>query len=271
MPIHPSAIIDPSSEVSPDATVGPYAVVGPGCKIGPGCRIGSHAVVEFTTLGPNCEIYPHAAIGLAGQHLRYKGEPARVEVGSGTVFREFVTVHRGTPFDQSVTRVGNNCYLMATAHIAHDCRVGNNVTIANGSMLGGHAEVGDNVFISGLAAVHQFGRVGKGAIISGGAMANQDIAPFCIAQGDRALIRGLNVVGMRRLGMDRHQIREVKEAFRVVFLSGLRLEEALAAPEFNTGSDPINVFREFLKNSKRGFARTARDVTSAEAAEEAVG
>lgn len=253
--IHPSAIVDASAEIAPDASVGPYAIIGPEVRLASGCRIGAHAVLEHVSLGENCEVYPQALIGLPAQHLRYKGEPARVEVGTGTVFREGVTVHRGTPFDQSVTRIGNNCFFMAMSHVAHDCRIGNNVTMANGSVLAGHVEVGDNVFISGLVAVHQFVRLGRGAMISGGAMATLDVAPYCYAQGDRAALRGLNVIGMRRLGVDRHQIRAVKEAYKALFLSGLRVEEALACPELNTGGDAVDIFREFIKASKRGFAR----------------
>jgi UDP-N-acetylglucosamine acyltransferase len=253
--IHPSAIVDKTAEIAANATVGPYAIIGPGVRIGAGCRIGAHAVLEYVTLGENCEVYPQALIGLPAQHLRYKGEPARVEVGTGTVFREGVTIHRGTPFDESVTRIGNNCFFMAMSHVAHDCRIGNNVTIANGSVLGGHAQVGDNVFISGLAAVHQFGRLGKGSMLSGGGMAVLDIAPFCYAQGDRATLRGINLIGMRRLGYDRQQIRDVKEAYRTMFFSGLLVEEALARPELNTGGEAVSTFREFLKSGKRGFAR----------------
>ena len=261
MSIHPSAVIHPSAKIAPDATVGPFVVIGQDVVIGAGCRIHSNAVLEFVTLGANCEVFPFASLGLPPQHLRYKGEPARVEVGAGTIFREGVTVHRGTPFDQSVTRIGNNCFFMATSHIAHDCRVGNNVIFANAAMIAGHVEIGDNVFLSASVGIHQFVRIGKGVIVSGGAMVPLDVAPFCIAQGDRADIRGLNVVGMRRMGFDRQQMREVKAAFKTTFLQGLLLEEALARPELNTGGEAINAFREFLKSSKRGYLRPRHGVT----------
>jgi UDP-N-acetylglucosamine acyltransferase len=263
--IHPSAIVDKSAEIAPDATVGPYAIIGPGVKIGAGCKIHAHAVIEYTTLGANCEVYPQAAIGLPGQHLRYKGEPAGVVVGTGTIFREGVTIHRGTPFDASLTTIGNNCFFMALSHVAHDCRIGNNFTIANGSVLAGHVVVGDNVFISGLAAVHQYARLGRGSFVSGGAMANLDVPPFCFAQGDRAVLRGINVVGMRRLGIDRQQIRDVKEAYKTVFLSGQLLNDALASPELNTGGEAVTAFRDFLKTAKRGFARPEKGSSTLEA------
>ena len=257
MPIHSSAIVDPTAQIASDATISPFAVIGPDVRIGPGCKIHPHTVIEYTTLGTNCEVFPGASIGLAPQHLRYKGEPARVVVGSGSIFREGVTVHRGSPFDHSVTTIGDNCFFMATSHVAHDARMGNNVILANGAIVAGHCEVGDNAFISGVAGLHQFVRVGKGAIVSGGSMVPLDVAPFCMAQGDRAQIRGLNIVGMRRLGFDRATIKEVKTAFKVLFLNGLLLAEALDRPELNTGSDAITTFREFLRSSKRGFMRTA--------------
>lgn len=267
MSIHPSAIVDPGAEIGAGVSIGPYAVLGPGVRLGDGCRIHAHAVLEHATLGPNCEVYPHASIGLPAQHLRYKGEPSSVIAGSGTIFREGVTVHRGTAFDQSVTRIGDNCYFMALSHVAHDCKVGNNVTMANGSLLAGHVEVGDSTFISGLAAVHQFCRIGTGAMVAGGAMAVQDVAPFCVAQGDRAVIRGINLVGMRRLKYDREAIRDLKEAYRTVFLSNLLLGEALASPELNAPSAAVRAFRAFLSAPKRGFARTAAGAAS-ESAEE---
>ena len=261
MSIHHSAIIDSSAHIAPDAIVGPYVVIGPDVRVGPGCKIHSHAVLEFTTLGSNCEVFPFASLGLPAQHLRYTGEAARVEVGNGTVFREGVTVHRGTPFDQSVTRIGNNCFFMAQSHIAHDCQIGNNVTFANSAMAAGHVVVGDNAFVSATVGIHQFVRIGKGVILSGGAMVPLDVAPFCIAQGDRAEIKGLNVVGMRRMGFNREQMKEIKRAFKTVFLEGLRLEEALKRPELNTGSDAVDTFREFLSHPKRGFLRPAGNVT----------
>jgi len=255
--IHPSAVIDPSATIAPDATVGPFAVIGKDVRIGAGCVIHPHTMIEYTTLGEKCEVFPGASVGLPAQHLRYKGEPAGVQVGNGTVFREGVTIHRGTPFDHSLTTIGDNCYFMAMSHVAHDARMGNNVVLANGAIIAGHCEVGDNAFISGVVGLHQFVRVGTGAIVSGGSMVSLDIAPFCMAQGDRAQIRGLNLVGMRRMGLDRATIKEIKSAFKVLFLNGLLLADALTQPELNTGSQAITTFREFLKSSKRGIARTA--------------
>ena len=256
---HPTAIIDPSSRVAADVEIGPYAVIGPEADIASGCRIGAHTVIEFTTLGPNCQVFPLATLGLPPQHLRYQGEKTRLVVGSGTVFREGVTAHRGTAFDAGATTIGDNGYFMAYSHVAHDCRVGNNVTLANGALLAGHVQVGDNSFVSGGVAIHQFVRVGKGAIISGGAMVVQDVAPFCVAQGDRATLRGLNLVGMRRLGFDRDSIRLVRAAYKAVFASGLRLEEALDRPELLVENPNVKTFRAFFTEPKRGFTRPAAE------------
>jgi UDP-N-acetylglucosamine acyltransferase len=256
--IHASAIVDKSAQLGQNVEIGPYAVIGPNVRLGDGVKIHPHATIEHTTLGANCEVFPYAVIGLPAQHLRYKGEPARVQVGTGTVFREYVSVHRGTPFDASgtsTTFIGNNCYFMGSSHIAHDCKVGNNVITANSAMLAGHVELGDNAFMSGLAGLHQHVRAGKCVMISGGSMVPFDIAPFCIAQGDRASIRGINVVGMRRMGFDRNAIRLVKDAYRAMFLSALRLEDALKTPELNVDNEAVKIFREFLSVPKRGVLR----------------
>ena len=255
MPIHPTAIVDPSAQIAADAEIGPYAVIGPDTRISARCRVGAHAIIEHTALGEDCQVFPHACLGLAPQHTRYAGEKTRLEAGKKNVFREGVSVHRGTPFDAGVTSIGDNGFFMGFSHIAHDCRIGNNVVLANGVLLAGHVSVGDNVFISGLVAVHQFVRIGRGAMVSGGAMAVQDVAPFCIAQGDRAVLRGLNLVGMRRAGASRTSLRLIKEAYRVVFLSGARLEEALQDPALLADDPLVAEFRSFLSTPKRGFAR----------------
>ncbi|MBV9080948.1 MAG: acyl-ACP--UDP-N-acetylglucosamine O-acyltransferase [Elusimicrobia bacterium] len=268
MSVHATAIVDASAQIGKNVSIGAHTVIGPGVKIGDGCKIWPNVVIEYTSLGSNCEVFPNVCLGLTPQHLRYKGEPTRLEIGANGVFREGVTIHRGTPFDESVTRIGDNAYFMCYSHVGHDCRVGSNVTMANGVLLAGHVQVGDNVFISGVAAVHQFARVGKGAIISGGAMATNDVPPFCIAQGDRAVLRGLNVIGMRRLGMDKTAIRQVKDAYKAVFLSGARLEAALQSPELTVDAPAVKIFREFLASSKRGFTRPAAGASASEAEEE---
>lgn len=257
MSIHPSAVIHPTATIGKDVEIGPYAIIGEETRIGDHCRIHAHAVIEHTTLGEECQVFPQSCLGLPPQHLRYAGEKTRLEVGRRSVFREGVSAHRGTAFDQGVTTIGENCFLMGFSHVAHDCRIGNNVTMANGSVLAGHVTVGDNVFVSGLVAVHQFVRLGRGAMISGGAMVVQDVAPFCIAQGDRATLRGLNAVGMRRAGVTRASMRLIKEAYRVVFASGMGLDEALSQPELTADDPLVQEFRAFLGAPKRGFTRPA--------------
>lgn len=268
--IHPSSVIDPSAQIGKDVYIGPFVVVGPDVTIGDGCRIESHAVLEYTTLGPRCRVYPHVSIGLPPQHLRYKGEKTRVVVGSGSVFREGVTIHRGTALDQSLTSIGDDCFFMALSHVAHDCRIGNRVIMANAVQLAGHITIEDNAFISGLTAIHQFARIGTGALVSGGSMVIMDVAPYCIAQGDRAVLKGLNVVGMRRQGADRASIKLVKDAYQAVFQSSLTLNEALEHPALLVDNPLIKKFRDFLSAPKRGFVRPRSKNEESPVQEEAV-
>jgi UDP-N-acetylglucosamine acyltransferase len=262
--VHPTAVIDPSAKLGQKVQIDAYAVVGPNVVVGDGCHLYSHSYIEHTTLGKQCQVYPQASLGMAPQHLMYKGEPTKLTVGDRTTFREGTTAHRGMPTAGGETRVGDDCFIMALAHIAHDCKVGNNVIFANGAQLAGHVEVGDNAFISTTVGIHQFVRIGRGAMVSGGAMVPQDVAPFCVAQGDRAELFGLNIVGMRRSGLDRHVIKAVKAAYKTVFLSGLTLKEALAQPELNVEVAAVQQFRLFMAESKRGFVRPSRSVTSDE-------
>jgi UDP-N-acetylglucosamine acyltransferase len=253
--IHPTAIVDPKTKIGSNVQIDAYAVIGPDVEIGDNSRIYSHTYLEHTTLGEACQVFPHATLGMAPQHLMYKGEPTRLVVGKRVTFRESVTAHRGMPNAGGVTRIGDGCFIMALSHIAHDCQVGNDVIFANGAQLAGHVEVGDNAFISTTVGIHQFVRIGRGALVSGGAMVPLDVAPYCIAQGDRAEIRGLNVVGMRRSGMDRATLQSVKDAYKMVFMSGLTLAQALKEPSMNVDNAPVQAFRLFLSQTKRGFLR----------------
>jgi UDP-N-acetylglucosamine acyltransferase len=253
--VHSAAIVDSQTKMGKDVQIDAYAVIGPGVVLGDGCHIYPHTYLEHTTLGAACQVFPQVSLGLPPQHLLYRGEPTRLTVGNRVTFRESVTAHRGMPSAGGETRIGDDCFIMALSHIAHDCRVGNNVIFANGAQLAGHVEVGNNVFVSTTVGIHQFVRIGRGAMISGGAMVPLDVAPFCIAQGDRAELRGLNVVGMRRSGMDRTTISAVKAAYKAVFISGLTLGEALQSPELGVDNDAVRDFRSFLSQPKRGFLR----------------
>lgn len=255
MTIHPSSFIDPSAKIAEGAVIGPFAVIGPNVTIGKGSRIYPHAYLENCELGDNCRVYPQASLGLEPQHLNDAGEGTRVVVGSNNIFREGVTVHRGTRLDKGLTRIGNDNYFMALSHVAHDCVIGSKVIIANGAQLAGHVEIGDHVFISSMVGLHQFVRVGSGALVSGGAMVSLDVAPYCIAQGDRASLKGLNIVGLRRMGFSRDAIKKIKKAYAVVFQSNLTLAESLRHPALLNGDPSVGLFRSFLSAPKRGFVR----------------
>jgi UDP-N-acetylglucosamine acyltransferase len=220
--IHATAVLHPTAKIDPTAVIEPYAIIGEDTVIGPGCRIGAHAVVEFTTMGRDNVLFPGCFVGTAPQDLKYAGQKTRFIMGDRNTIRECAHLNRGTTATHE-TRIGSGCLIMAFTHIAHDCRVGDNVILVNNSGLAGHVEVGDGTIISTQCGVHQFTRVGRGVMISAGSMVGKDVPPFCIAQGDRARLRGLNMVGLRRSGMSRDTISALREAFRTVFLSGLRL------------------------------------------------
>lgn len=262
--IHSTAIIDAKAQIGKNVSIGPYAVIGPDVVIKDGCQIASHAVIEYTELGENCRVFPHAMLGFEPQHLKYKGEKTKLVIGPRCVFREGSIMHRGTALDKSVTTIGSDCYFMGLSHIAHDCQVGNNVIVVNGANIGGHVKIGNNVFISSMAAIHQFVRLGDGAMIGGGAMVVQDVAPYCIAQGDRATLRGINLVGMRRTGLKKENIRAVRDAYRLIFLSKLTIVEALASDESKTTDPFAKIFFDFFLDPKRGYTRPATGVAEEE-------
>ena len=240
--------------------IGPYAVLGEGVRLGDGVRIGAHAFIEHAELAARVRVFPSAAIGTPPQDTKYQDEPTRAIVGEDTVLREFVTIHRGSKA-KGITRLGRGCYLMAYAHRAHDCEVGDEVTMANGATLGGHVEVGAGAVLSALLAIHQFCRIGRLVMIGGGAMVVQDIAPFTLAQGDRARLVGLNLVGLRRRGYAADTVKAITAAYKTVFLSGLLLEEALTRLESEPAVPEVAEFAAFLRGAKRGISRPGRTVS----------
>ncbi len=249
--IHPTAIVDKTAELHDSVEIGPYAIIGPKVIIKKNTIVGHHAWIEHAVIGPDNKIYPYAVIGAEPQDLKYDGAETSVHIGQGCVIREFTTIHRSTN-THAPTHIGEKCFLMATSHIAHDCYVGNNVILANGSLLAGHVKVGDNVVISGLVAIHQFVRIGRLVMIGGGSMVSQDIPPFVQAQGDRAKLVGLNLVGLKRNHLPQETIAEIKSAFRDIFVSGIPMQEAL---DQLMASDPIPEVKElvdFIQKSKRG-------------------
>lgn len=255
--IHPTAIIDPTAELAENVDVAPYVVIGPHVKIGSGTRIGAHAVIDsWTEVGRDNHIYQFASVGAPPQDLKYSGEETHLKIGHRNRIREFATLHRGTAEGGGLTTVGSDCLFMAYSHVAHDCIVQDHVILANGATLAGHVEVEKNAILGGLAAIHQFCRIGCHTMISGGAMVAQDIPPFTVAQGDRAKTMGLNLIGLKRRGFTEETMRGLKQAYRLIFRSGLRLEEALEKIASELEATPeLDHFVAFIRNSQRGIAR----------------
>ncbi|HMZ26072.1 MAG TPA: acyl-ACP--UDP-N-acetylglucosamine O-acyltransferase [Elusimicrobiota bacterium] len=266
--IHPTAVVHPSAKIGAGGKIDPYAVIGPDVELGRGTWVGAHAVVEFATVGEECRLHPHSFVGTEPQDLKFKGEKTRARLGARTTVRECVTIHRGTAA-AGETVVGSNCLLMAYGHVAHDAILADGVIMANAATLAGHVEVGPGAFIGGLVGVHQFARIGAGAMIGAGSMVPADVAPFCMVQGDRAKIVGLNVVGLRRRGTSRDALSAIKAAYRTVFGMGLPLAEAIAQIEKTERPAEVQVFLEFLKKtSHRGLCRPAPKTADGEDATE---
>jgi len=251
--IHKTAIIEKSAVIEDNVSIGAYAVIGENVLIKSGASIGSNCYLEHCEIGANCKLFNSVSVGTPPQDLSYNNEPSKAYIGDGTVLREFVTINRGTK-KTGKTIIGKNCYFMTQSHAAHDTRVGDNVIMANSATLGGHVEVGDNAFISGLAGVHQFCKVGKGTMTAGGTIITMDVIPYAMCHGDRAVLSGLNLVGMKRRGMSKEQIDEVKEAYRILFMSKLLLSEAVAELE-KIQSVYVKEILDFVKSSKRSLAR----------------
>jgi UDP-N-acetylglucosamine acyltransferase len=255
--IHPTAIIAGGAELHPSVEVAPYAVIGPEVRIGAGSSVGPHAVIEGrTTLGERNRVFQFASVGAIPQDLKYAGEPTSLVIGDGNQIREFSTLHIGTAGGGGITRIGNQNLFMAYSHVAHDSQVGNRCVFANGATLAGHVEIADFVTLGGLSAVHQFTRIGPHAFIAGGSMVVMDVPPFCIAQGDRAELAGLNVVGLQRHGFTEEQVARIKDAYRILFRSKLPLEEAVARlrVEFG-GHEEVERLLTFVTTSTRGLTR----------------
>lgn len=230
--IHPTAIVDPKAAIAASAIVGPYCVVGPDVELGDGVELVSHVVVAGRTrIGAGCRIFPFASIGHRPQDLKYKGEPSTLEIGRNTQIREHVTMNPGTEGGGMVTRVGDDCLFMASAHVAHDCILGNNVIMANNATLAGHVTVGDYAFLGGLSAVHQFVRIGKHAMIGGMSGVEADVIPFGMVIGNRAYLNGLNIVGLKRRGFSRDDIHTLRNAYRLLFAPEGTLQERLSDAE----------------------------------------
>src|SRR5512136_1321009 len=227
--IHPTAVIHPKAELDESVEIGPFTVIGEHVTIGRATTVGAHTVIEgWTQIGEDNRIFPLASIGGVPQDLKYKGEETRLIIGERNIIREFATLQPGTVTGIGETVIGCDNLFMAYCHVAHDCLIGNRVIMANGSTLAGHVLVEDFSILGGLSAIHQFVRIGESAMLSGGAMVGQDVAPYTIAAGDRARMRGLNVVGLRRRGFTEENIAILKKAYRILVFSRLRVRDALA-------------------------------------------
>lgn len=258
--IHSTAIISPKAEIGVDVEIGPYSVISDNATIGDGCRLGPHVtIMEYARLGAGCEVHSGAVLGDTPQDLGFKGVESFVEIGDKCVIRECVTIHRGTE-EGTVTKVGSGCFLMACAHVAHNCTLGNNVIMANCSVLAGHVHIGERVFLSGGTAVHQFVRIGRLSMLGGNSACSKDVPPFCTVEpcGLNG-VKGLNVVGMRRSGMDAAQRQDVKRAFKLLYASGLNVQQALEQIDL-LESDVAREMSEFVRTSKRGICGSALSI-----------
>lgn len=255
--MHPLSSIHPRADIGADVSVGAFSVIGPDVIIGDRCVLASNVVIEGPTeIGPDNRIAPFASIGGAPQDLKYNGEPTRLEIGAGNTIREYVTINRGTVQGGGVTRIGSNNLFMAQAHVAHDCLVGSGTIFANAATLAGHVEIADCATIGAYSGVHQFCRVGREAFIGGYSVVTQDALPWVTTVGNRANAYGINVVGMRRRGHSEEVIRAVKAAYRILFRSKLKIDEAVAKVRSEMkGHTEVTYLCDFVEQSERGVCR----------------
>jgi UDP-N-acetylglucosamine acyltransferase len=251
------AVVDPAAKIDADVYVGPYAVIGADVTIGRGSRIEPHAVIKgITAIGADNHIFQFASIGDDPQDKKYAGEPTRLVIGDRNTIREFCTLNRGTVQDQGVTTIGNDNWIMAYCHVAHDCVVGNNTIFANNASIAGHVRVGDYAILGGFTAVHQFCRIGAHALSSMFSYVTKDVPAYVTISGRPAEPRGINAEGLKRRGFTAEQIRNIREAYRIVYRQSLKLEEAIAELSPVVESQPeIKPFLDSLRDGSRGLAR----------------
>ncbi|MBI9110553.1 acyl-ACP--UDP-N-acetylglucosamine O-acyltransferase [Maridesulfovibrio ferrireducens] len=258
--IHPTAIVDPGAVIGTNVTIGPFCVVEGNTVIGDNCYLDSYVQIKsFTRMGKGNSIHSNAVLGDAPQYLGFKEEETTLEIGDDNIFREFVTVNRGTVEGGGCTRIGNNCMLMAYVHVAHDCKLGNNVIIANSSNLAGHVEVGDHVTISGMSGIHQFVRIGEYAFLGGMSGFAKDLPPYMLATGIRGVLHGPNSIGLRRHGFNSKTCMAIKKAYRIIFRSGLTRDESLEMAEKEMSEIPeVMKLITFVRDSERGVCPADR-------------
>jgi UDP-N-acetylglucosamine acyltransferase len=259
--IHPSAIVDPQAELDSSVEVGAYSIIGPHVRIGAGTVVGPHVVIEgHTIIGRDNKFFQFSSIGAAPQDKKWAGEPTRLEVGDRNTVREFCTFNLGTVQDKGVTRLGNDNWISAYVHLAHDCQVGSNTIFSNNAQLAGHVEVGDWAILSGYAGVHQFCKIGAHAFIGMYTSLTQDVPPFVLVSGNPAGARGINIEGLKRRGFTRDQLDAIRTAYKSVYRSGMTLEEAKTALQeqesaAGEAAAQVRAMREFLDSATRGIVR----------------
>lgn len=251
--IHPTAVVSQSAKLGKDVTIGPFCVIEGDAVLGDGCRLAAHVTIkDGTTLGPKNVVHEHAVLGGEPQYVNARGPFGRTEIGASNIFRESVTIHCGLK-EGRTTRVGDGNYLMAGAHVAHDCIVGSHNIIANNALLGGHVTLGNHAYVSAAVAVHQFCRIGSYAMVGGQSHVNKDVPPYVTLDGLTSRVVGLNLIGLKRKGFSPEEIAQLKSAYRVIYRRGLTWSEVLAALEMQFTSGPAAAFREFFAGGQRGF------------------
>jgi UDP-N-acetylglucosamine acyltransferase len=259
--VHSTAIVDPKAELDVSVSVGPYAVIGPHVRIGARCSVGAHCVIDgHTTIGDDNRIFQFASIGAPPQDKKYSGEPTRLEIGNGNTIREFVTINTGTTQDVGVTRLGDDNWIMAYVHIAHDCQLGSHLILANAVQLAGHVHLGDWVFLGGLSGVHQFVHVGAHAMTGFQSRLSQDVPPFITVAGNPAQAQGINQEGLRRRGYSPERIAQVKQMHKLLYRQGLTLADARSTiaqlrDELPEAAADVDLMIGFLASAERGIVR----------------
>jgi UDP-N-acetylglucosamine acyltransferase len=259
--LHPTALVDPAAELDPNVEVGPYAIVGPKVRIGANTTIGAHCVIEGrTTIGRDNRIFQFGSIGAAPQDMKYAGEDTELVIGDRNTIREFCTFNLGTAQDAGATRIGDDNWIMAYVHIAHDCQVGNQTILANNATLAGHVQLGDWAFIGGLTGVHQFVKIGAHAMAGFASAVTQDVPPFMTVDGNPLAVHGFNIVGLRRRGFSPARIAAVKQMHRLLYREGRTFEDAREAIAALASSMPeaaqdVATMSDFLAGARRGIVR----------------
>ena len=255
--IHPTAVVSPNARLGYDCVVGPYSIVGDEVQLGDGVRLESHCVIDGrTSIGDGTHVFPFVSVGLASQDLKYKGEPSETRIGKRNKIREFVTIHRGTAGGGMLTKTGDDCLIMAQAHIAHDCLIGDGVIMANAATLAGHVVIEDRANIGAYSGVHQFCRVGREAYVGGYSVIVKDALPFALTVGNHAKCYGLNITGMKRRGYDKDVIASLHHAFHLLLSAKLNTTQAVEQIRNElSGSEQVSYLLTFIEGSQRGVIK----------------